>query len=90
MTSVQENPAALRQTASTIRSIADELCGYTAGVVSFSRNLGYEGPAADVYYDVLQRSHNGVHSEAESLYRLAARLEAGADEAEIRIRAESI
>lgn len=88
MTTVQENPAALRRTAASIRVIADELCGYTSQVVRVSRNSGYEGPAAEVFFDVLQRSHNGVHAEAQSLFRLAARLDAGADEAERRIQVE--
>ncbi|MEV1130075.1 hypothetical protein [Agromyces sp. NPDC049794] len=88
MTTVQENPGSMRATAASIRALADELCGYTSEVVRVSQGLGYQGPSAEVFYDVLQRAHNGVHAEAESLFRLAARLDAGADEAERRIQAE--
>jgi hypothetical protein len=84
---IPEDPASLRHVAAQIRANADELCAETARVQASAAGFDYQGPAAATFFQVLAESKAGVHAQADALYALAQRLEAGALEAEAQLRA---
>lgn len=83
------DPATLRYAAATLRGLADEFCRRAADVDTAARGLAYEGPSANRFREVITASHLGVHAEAATLGRLAARLEDAAVQVEAERRAEA-